>query len=94
MLLRLNCHVTNLSASLEISLPYQAVYYYLLVNPVSGPSFVPTVIAALHPSNNIVLLEYQANVATQLKVQESSRFLFIYLVSKLDISCICSLVCK
>jgi len=42
----------------------------------------------------IVLLEYQANVATQLKVQESSRFLFIYLVSKLDIRCICSLVCK
>ena len=51
MLLRLNCHVVNLSASLEISLPYQAVYYYLLDNPVSGPSFVPTVIAALHPSN-------------------------------------------
>ena len=51
MLLCLNCHVANLSASLEISLPYQAVYYYLLDNPVSGPSFVPTVIAALHPSN-------------------------------------------
>ena len=41
----------NHSASLEISLPYQAVYQYLLDNPVSGPSFVPTVIAALHPSN-------------------------------------------
>ena len=41
----------NLSASLEISLLYQAVYQYLLDNPVSGPSFVPTVIAALHPSN-------------------------------------------
>ena len=53
MLLRLNCHVTNLSASLEISLPYQAVYYYLLDNPVSRPSFVPTVIAALHPSNRL-----------------------------------------
>ena len=51
VLLRLNCHVANLSASLKISLPYQAVYYYLLDNPVSGPSFVPTVIAALHPSN-------------------------------------------
>ena len=51
MLLHLNCHVVNLSASLEISLSYQAVYYYLLDNPVSGPSFVPTVIAALHPSN-------------------------------------------
>ena len=51
MLLRLNCHIANLSASLEISLPYQAVYYYLLDNLVSGPSFVPTVIAALHPSN-------------------------------------------
>jgi len=51
VLLRLNCHVANLSASLEISLPYQAVYHYLLDNPVSGPSFVPTVIAALHPSN-------------------------------------------
>jgi len=51
VLLRLNCHVTNLSASLEIFLPYQAVYYYLLDNPVSRPSFVPTVIAALHPSN-------------------------------------------
>ena len=41
----------KLSASLEISLPYQAVYQYLLDNLVSGPSFVPTVIAALHPSN-------------------------------------------
>jgi len=51
VLLYLNCHVTNLSASLKISLLYQAVYYYLLDNPVSGPSFVPTVIAALHPSN-------------------------------------------
>ena len=53
VLLRLNCHVANLSASLKISLPYQAVYYYLLDNPVSGPSFVPTVIAALHPSNRL-----------------------------------------
>ena len=43
----------NHSASLEISLPYQAVYQYLLDNPVSGPSFVPTVIAALHPSNSL-----------------------------------------
>ena len=34
-----------------ISLPYQAVYQYLLDNPVSGPSFVPTVIAALYSSN-------------------------------------------
>jgi len=50
-LLRLNCHIANLSASLKISLSHQAVYYYLLDNPVSGPSFVPTVIAALHPSN-------------------------------------------
>jgi len=51
VLLCLNCHIANLSASLEISLPHQAVYYYLLDNLVSGPSFVPTVIAALHPSN-------------------------------------------
>jgi len=36
---------------LKISLSYQAVYQYLLDNLVSGPSFVPTVIAALHPSN-------------------------------------------
>ena len=43
----------NRSASLEISLSYQAVYQYLLDNPVSGPSFVPTVIAALHPSNTL-----------------------------------------
>ena len=56
VLLRLNCHVANLSASLEISLPYQTVYYYLLDNPVSGPSFVPTVIAALHPSNTSSVL--------------------------------------
>ena len=42
----------NHSASLEISLPYQAVHQYLLDNPVSGLSFVPTVIAALHPSNS------------------------------------------
>jgi len=41
----------NFSASLEISLFYQAVYQYLLDNPVSGLSFVPTVIAALYPSN-------------------------------------------
>ena len=53
VLLHLNCHIMNLSASLEIFLPYQAVYYYLLDNPVSGPSFVPTVIAALHPSNTV-----------------------------------------
>jgi len=51
VLLHLNYHVTNLSAFLEISLPYQAVYYYLLDNLVSGPSFVPTVIATLYPSN-------------------------------------------
>jgi len=41
----------NLSASLEFSLSYQAVYQYLLDNPVSRPSFVPIVIAALHSSN-------------------------------------------
>ena len=44
----------NLSASLKISLSYQAVYQYLLDNLVSGPSFVPTVIAALHPSNSCI----------------------------------------
>jgi len=49
----LNCHVINLSASLEISLSHQAVYYYLLDNLVSGPLFVPTVIAALHSSNRL-----------------------------------------
>ena len=39
------------------------------------------------------MLEYQANIVTQLK--EPSRFLFIYLVYyKLDICCIQSLVCK
>jgi len=47
---QLPCH-KDLSASLKISLSYQAVYQYLLDNLVSGPSFVPTVIAALHPSN-------------------------------------------
>ena len=41
----------NHSASLKISLPYQAVYQYLLDNLVSGPSFVPTVIAA--PNHSI-----------------------------------------
>jgi len=54
MLLCLNCHVANCSASLKIPLSYQAVYYYLLDNSVSGLSFVPTVIAALHPSNIIL----------------------------------------
>jgi len=44
-------HHKGFSASLKISLSYQAVYQYLLDNPVSGPSFVYTVIAALHPSN-------------------------------------------
>ena len=58
MLLHLNCHIANLSASLEISLPYQAVYYYLFDNLVSRPSFVPTVIAALHPSNTEVLFYF------------------------------------
>ena len=53
MLLYLNYHIANRSASLEISLLYQTVYYYLLDNPVSGPLFVPTVIAALHPSNRL-----------------------------------------
>ena len=43
----------NLSASLKISLPYQVYYQHLLNNPVSRPSFVPTVIAALHPSNRL-----------------------------------------
>jgi len=43
----------NLSASLKISFSYQAVYQYLLDNLVSGPSFVPTVIAALYPSNTM-----------------------------------------
>ena len=43
----------NYSASLEISLLYQAVYQYLLNNLVSGLSFVPTVIATLHPSNRL-----------------------------------------
>jgi len=55
VLLHLDCHFTNLSASLEISLSHQAVYYYLLDNPVSRPSFVPTVIAAFHPSNMLNL---------------------------------------
>jgi len=53
LLLYLSCHVMNCSASLEISLPYQAIYQYLLDNLVSGPLFVPTVIAALHPSNRL-----------------------------------------
>jgi len=47
----------NLSASLEISLSYEAIYQYLLDNPVSGPSFVPTVIAALYPSNTMLPYE-------------------------------------
>ena len=63
LLLRLNCHITNCSTSLEISLPYQAVYQYLLDNPVSGPSFVPTVIAALQPSNTTELPDH-ATVGT------------------------------
>ena len=41
----------NSSASLKISLSYQAIYQYLLDNLVSRLSFVSTVIAALHPSN-------------------------------------------
>jgi len=57
VLLHLNCHVTNRSASLEIPLSYQAIYYYLLDNSVSGPLFVSTVIAALHPSNSTILMD-------------------------------------
>jgi len=48
-------HHKNFSASLKISLSYQAIYQYLLDNPVSGPLFVPTVITALHPSNRSIL---------------------------------------
>ena len=48
----------NLSASLKILLSYQAIYQYLLDNLVSGPSFVPTVIAALHPSNRLWALVF------------------------------------
>jgi len=51
VLLHLNYHAVNHSASLKIPLSYQVIYYYLLDNSVSGPSFVPTIIAALHPSN-------------------------------------------
>ena len=46
----------SLSASLEISLSYQVVYSYLLDNSVSGLLFVPTVIAALYPSNMLYSL--------------------------------------
>jgi len=73
VLLRLDCHVANLSASLEISLSHQAVYYYLLDNPVSGPSFVPTVIAALHPSNTTMMnskMETVAKLTSDLKVED------------------------
>jgi len=41
------------SASFKISPLYQAFYQYLLDNSMSGPSFVPAVIAALHPSNRL-----------------------------------------
>ena len=41
----------NLFASFKIFLFHQAIYQYLLDNPVSGPSFVPIVIAALYSSN-------------------------------------------
>jgi len=41
----------KLSASFEISFPYQAVYQYLLDNLVSRLSFVSTVIVALYSSN-------------------------------------------
>jgi len=49
----LTATLQNLSASLKISLFYQIVYQYLLDNLVSGPSFVSTVIATLHPSNRL-----------------------------------------
>ena len=52
----LNCHITNHSAFLKIPLSYQVVYYYLLDNSVGGSSFVPTVIAALYPSNRLWVL--------------------------------------
>ena len=64
--------IANLSASLKISLPYQAVYYYLLDNPVSGPSFVPTVIAALHPSNSQVMICTSAQTITFLYIRTHS----------------------
>jgi len=73
VLLHLDCHVVNLSTSLEISLSHQAVYYYLLDNPVSGPSFVPTVIAALHPSNTTMMnskMETVAKLTSDLKVED------------------------
>ena len=75
MLLCLNCHIANLFASLEISLPYQAVYYYLSDNLVSGPSFVPTVIAALHPSNINKTIFYQFNPNAEVHMLRSVDFM-------------------
>ena len=46
-------HHKGFSASFKISASYPALYQYLLDNPVSGPSFVPTVIAALHSFNRL-----------------------------------------
>jgi len=43
----------NLSVSLKISFFYQTIYQYLLDNSVSGLSFVPTIIAALHSFNRL-----------------------------------------
>jgi len=73
VLLCLDCHIANLSASLEISLSHQAIYYYLLDNLVSGPSFVPTVIAALHPSNTTMMnskMKTVAKLTSDLKVED------------------------
>ena len=86
VLLHLNCYVANLSASLKISLSYQAVYYYLLDNPVSGPSFVPTVIAALHPFNRLWalvcpdLLWHSQAASVDEKYHDLAKWLSYYLI--------------
>jgi len=88
----------NLSASLKISLFYQAIYQYLLDNLVSRPSFVPTVIAALHPSNTYgthsdIKLPYQLGQGFHLGLWPNLNPLLIvcYQVC-VDVSLLCSLL--
>jgi len=88
----------NLSASLKIFLSYQAIYQYLLDNLVSRLLFVPTVIAALYPSNTYgthsdVKLSHQLGQGFHLGLWPNLNPLLIvcYQVC-VDVSLLCSLL--
>jgi len=79
-------HHKGFSASFKISASYPALYQYLLDNPVSRPSFVPTVIAALHPFNRLWalvcpdLLWHSQAASVDEKYHDLAKWLSYYLI--------------